>query len=126
MELPRERVMKLASYGCTYKEIASFFNVGLSTVEAKYQGEYQKGKQNLKRYLRKAQLRSALVDRNVTMQIWLGKQYPGQKDATKIEVDDKSRLSLPQLLTLPEDEFNNRMEMIEQRMAGYLESSEKG
>ena len=38
--------------------------------------------------LRRAQFRAAIEDKNITMQIWLGKQYLGQREPDRQIQDD--------------------------------------
>jgi hypothetical protein len=42
--------------------------------------------------LRRRQIRAAL-DGNITMLIWLGKQYLGQRDQVYVEIGDVTKLS---------------------------------
>ena len=78
---------KLCNLWCTLTEIAEFFGVSEDTLESWCKDVYQetfsetykrknsKGKIALRRW----QMKSAEKG-NVTMQIWLGKQYLGQKE----------------------------------------------
>lgn len=75
-------VQDLASIGCKVVEIARILEVSEDTLNRRFAGEIAKGKENLKMSLRRWQLESAKKG-NVTMLIWLGKQYLEQKD--KIE-----------------------------------------
>ena len=73
-DIDTKEVFKLASYGCTNTEIADFF--GCSNV--------LKGRTDLKKRLRKAQIDAALGG-NSTMLIWLGKQYLEQTEKSEVE-----------------------------------------
>lgn len=75
-------VQDLAALGCKTKEIASVCGVSTDTLERRFAAELSKGKENLKISLRRWQLQAAQKG-NVTMLIWLGKQYLEQTD--KIE-----------------------------------------
>ena len=77
-------VEKLAGYGCTNIEIADFFGCSSDLIEKSYSEFLRKGRANLKKRLRKAQLDTALSG-NSTMLIWLGKQMLGQVDKQEIE-----------------------------------------
>lgn len=79
-EIPIEKqVEKLASYGLTNKEIAEALGYDDSTLKRKFENFLTKGKANLKQRLKRKQIDVALAG-NVSMLIWLGKQYLGQAD----------------------------------------------
>lgn len=79
-EIPIEKqVEKLASYGLTNKEIAEALGYDDSTLKRKFENFLTKGKANLKQRLKRKQIDVALGG-NVSMLIWLGKQYLGQAD----------------------------------------------
>lgn len=80
VEENKEQVVKMAQLGCTSKEIAHILNVKLERLNYHFDKHLQDGRSNLRRALRKAQLESAINDRNTTMLIWLGKNYLGQKE----------------------------------------------
>lgn len=86
-----ETVKKLASIMCTDEEIASVLGCSVDLLtnknnreaftEAKESGQYG-GKASLRRM----QFKTAEAG-NATMQIWLGKQYLGQKEKQDIAVE---------------------------------------
>jgi DNA-binding CsgD family transcriptional regulator len=79
-EIPIEKqVEKLASYGLTNKEIAEALGYDDSTLKRKFENFLTKGKANLKQRLKRKQIDVALGG-NVSMLIWLGKNYLGQAD----------------------------------------------
>lgn len=79
-EIPIEKqVEKLASYGLTNKEIAEALGYDDTTLKRKFENFLTKGKANLKQRLKRKQIDVALSG-NVSMLIWLGKQYLGQAD----------------------------------------------
>lgn len=80
-----KEVVKLASYGCTNKEIADFFGCSADLLEKSYSEFLRKGKVAVKIRLRQLQWASA-ENGNVTMQIFLGKNMLGQQD--KIEQNE--------------------------------------
>ena len=80
-------VEKLASYGCTNREIADFFSCPENTLAVTYSRHTTKGRAELRKRLRKAQINLALSG-NATMLIWLGKQYLEQSDKNEIGVND--------------------------------------
>ena len=81
-----EMAEKLASIFCTQAEIASFLNLSVRKLQGdeKFMHIYKKGQDHAKSSLRRFQFQSA-QNGNTTMQIWLGKQYLGQKEPTNIE-----------------------------------------
>ncbi len=74
-----EEVEKLASYGCKNIEIADFFNCSVDTITNRFSDILRKGRAELKKTLRKAQIDYALKG-NATLLIWLGKNELGQTD----------------------------------------------
>ena len=85
-DIDTEQVEYLASIGCTNIEIADMFGCSSDLLEKSYSEFITKGKANLKKRLRKAQLDAALSG-NSTMLIWLGKQMLGQVDKTEIDAN---------------------------------------
>lgn len=81
---------KLCAMMCTLEEIAGFFDCSIDTIENRVKeqygitfAEYFKLKSGLgKASLRRYQWKAA-EGGNVTMQIWLGKQYLGQRDTSE-------------------------------------------
>ena len=86
-DIDPKQVEKLAGYGCTNTEIAGVYGCSADLIDKSYSEFLTKGRANLKKRLRKAQLDSALAG-NSTMLIWLGKQMLGQKD--KIETSEEN------------------------------------
>ncbi len=94
---------KLCGLQCTLSEIASFFNCSEDTIERwckrdlkiSFADAYKKYSANGKISLRRWQFRMA--ETNVTMAIWLGKQYLGQTDKQELAVsanDDETIRSM--------------------------------
>lgn len=81
IEIDLEQVEKFGSYGMTQKESSNLLNVSEVTFIKRKDilTAYQKGRANLIKSLRATQVRIALGG-NVTMLIWLGKQYLEQTD----------------------------------------------
>ncbi len=75
-------IQKLAGYGLTNKEIAEALGYDDNTLKRNFEIFLIKGRGNLKERLKRKQI-SVAMQGNVTMLIWLGKQYLGQ--AEKIE-----------------------------------------
>ena len=77
--VPPDEVYYLAALGCSNREIADWFGVHENTMSYNFKDYILKAKEETKQKLRQAQLKAALSG-NVTMLIWLGKQYLGQSD----------------------------------------------
>ena len=78
--IPEEKVVQLASFGCTNLEIASYFGCDESLIRKSYSEFLTKGRQKGKIRLRQMQWKSA-EEGSVPMQIWLGKNILGQSDS---------------------------------------------
>lgn len=72
-------VYELASLGCTDREIARWFDVDENTLRYNFSDIIEKGREDIKHSLRRAQLKLAL-NGNAVMLIWLGKNLLGQSD----------------------------------------------
>ena len=83
-DIEPEQVERLAGYGCTNIEIASFFGCDESLIRKSYSESLTKGREKGKIRLRQMQW-TAAGNGNVAMLIWLGKQLLGQTDKTEIE-----------------------------------------
>ncbi len=94
------QVEQMASFGCTDTEIAQLAGVSEGTIKRHFDPQLKKGRAELRRDLRSAQVKKALgvfVERtdkdgttdvylsspDNTMLIWLGKQYLEQRDKTE-------------------------------------------
>ena len=82
-DIDKTQVEKLASYGCTVREVANFFGCSEDLIKKSYSQFMTKGKDKGKIRLRQMQWRSAEKG-SVPMQIWLGKQVLGQSDKQEI------------------------------------------
>jgi len=91
-EIDQEQLLKLMQLQCTLQEIAGFFDVDERTIERRcheffkesFVDVYKKQTGVGKTSLRRLQWKSA-QNGNVSMQIWLGKQYLGQTDKSEME-----------------------------------------
>ena len=77
--VPPKDVYELAAIGCTDREIARWFDVDENTLRYNFSDILEKGREDLKHSLRRAQIRLALGG-NAVMLIWLGKNLLGQSD----------------------------------------------
>ena len=79
-EIPTDKqIEKLASYGLTNKEIAEALGYDDSTLKRKFEIFLIKGRAVLKQKLKRKQIEVAMGG-NVSMLIWLGKQYLDQSE----------------------------------------------
>ena len=86
--ISKEEVYKLASYGCTNKEIADFYGCSADLIEKSYSEFLTKGRTMGKMRLRQIQWKIA-ENGNCTMAIWLGKNMLGQSDGGNIADDNQ-------------------------------------
>lgn len=77
--VPPKDVYELAAIGCTDREIARWFDVDEQTLRNNFSDILEKGREDLKHSLRRAQIKLALSG-NAVMLIWLGKNILGQTD----------------------------------------------
>ncbi len=98
--IDEKQLEELAGKFWNKTEIAAFFGCSDQTIKNKYSEIYTKGRENGKGTLRDWQLSSA-QNGNVTMQIWLGKQYLGQSDKqeTETSMPTKIVIKLPEALS---------------------------
>ena len=79
---PDKQAEKLAGCGLTNKEIAEVLGYDENTLKRHFEIFLTKGRVNLKERLKRKQISVALQG-NVTMLIWLGKQYLDQKEQSQ-------------------------------------------
>jgi hypothetical protein len=103
IQLDYNAIEKLSMMMCTQQEIASYLGCSVDTLQRdeKFCGLYKKGQDNGKMSLRRMQWESAKKG-NVTMQVWLGKQYLGQRD--NIEIESKELTKVEELLNKIDEE----------------------
>lgn len=83
-------VTQIAVTQCPDEEIAAFLGISYSTFKRRKAEDpelseaVELGRDNGKQTLRQVQWNSAVEDKNITMMIWLGKQYLGQSDKTDL------------------------------------------
>jgi hypothetical protein len=91
LEFDLRQVEELGRIQSTLPEVAAVLGCGLSTVkdrlghDGEFSAAYERGVEAGKSSLRRLQWKAALGG-NITMQIWLGKQYLGQQDRQTTEV----------------------------------------
>lgn len=79
-ELDEVAILAMAHAQSTCAEISAYFGCAPSLIETKYNWLLQRGYEEGKRSLRAKMLEVALKG-NVTMLIWLSKQYLGMRDS---------------------------------------------
>lgn len=87
-----EQVTALASIGCTEIEVATVLDCSAKTIHRRFVHNFQQGKANLKTKLRKKQVEMALAG-NVSLLMWLGKQYLDQADKQELTGKDGESLA---------------------------------
>jgi hypothetical protein len=87
-DIKEEEVIKLASYGCTNKEIADFYGCDESLIRKSYSDYLTKGRSQGKIRLRQLQLKAAEKG-SAAILIWLGKQMLGQTDQIDNSEEDQ-------------------------------------
>jgi AraC-like DNA-binding protein len=75
-----EKLEAMASIGCTYKEMADEMNCSSETLDKSFRQVIDKGRSKLAQQIRATQIELALVKKNVTMLIFLGKCILNQSD----------------------------------------------
>ena len=96
IEIDFKIVAGFCNVWATEKEIADYFGCSIQTINEKCKEEngctfleyYKKNNTAGKLSLRRAQFKSATEKNNVSMQIWLGKQHLGQRDAPEPGSDE--------------------------------------
>ncbi len=91
-------IEKLCSLMATEKEIAGFLDVSVDTLSWRIKETYgqtfaeyfEQKKIGAQIALRRAQWQSAM-NGNVTMQIWLGKQYLGQSNKIEVPIENPAQ-----------------------------------
>ncbi len=84
------QVEELGKIQSTQAELAAVLGCGVNTVkdriakDEEFAAAYERGREAGKSSLRRLQWKAALGG-NITMQIWLGKQYLGQSDRQTVE-----------------------------------------
>lgn len=91
LDIDATQVERLAQLHCTNVEIASFFGCDEKTIRNRFSEELTKGRSMGKISLRRHQWKSAEAG-NVSMLIWLGKQYLAQSDRPEMTDDDIDRV----------------------------------
>lgn len=114
-----ESIHNLARCGCSRSTIAIILNIDNDklTNNIEYLRAYEKGQENFKRDLLVAQREAAIIKRNPTMLMWLGKQYLGQCEKTQnTQIIDNSGLTLN--IVSSDQSDDDRIKKIENELNG--------
>jgi hypothetical protein len=88
--IDQQKVIDLASIGCTVEEIAAMLDVSKDTLERRFADTVDLGRRKRNASLRRKQFEKAMKGSGDTgMLIWLGKQCLGQRDKSENEVSGK-------------------------------------
>jgi hypothetical protein len=85
VNIPSEKVKMLASFGCSYIEIAKYFAVDEKVIRRRFRAEYEQGKEEMKLTLRQLQWKHAQGG-NTALLIFLGKNYLNQTDKNQVDM----------------------------------------
>lgn len=85
-------VEKLAAMLHTQREIATLLDCSVDTISDRFSDAYYRGREQVKSYLRSAQLSRALRAQSDRMLIWLGVQELGQKHRHELSGDPDAPL----------------------------------
>jgi AraC-like DNA-binding protein len=88
LEINEDEVRKLAALGCTQEEIGTFVGCSARTIRDRFRAPFERGCAEMRHSLRRWQYEKA-KEGNVTMLIWLGKQYLDQRDKNESKVTEE-------------------------------------
>ena len=88
MPLDLDLIEKLSSIGCTQEEIAAVCGCTARTLRNRAKDQMSAGMEKMRVSLRRWQYEKA-KEGNVTMLIWLGKQYLGQSDRQEQKITEE-------------------------------------
>lgn len=94
-----EQIEKLGIIHCSWKEVAAFLDEKEDYLQKRFSESYEKGRNKGKLSLRRKMFSSAVDAGNITMMIWLSKQYLGMTDKqeTLSKYDGKDKRLIIQL-----------------------------
>lgn len=91
-KIDERMVEKLAAMLHTQREIATLLDCSVDTISDRFSDAYYRGREQVKSYLRSAQLSRALRAQSDRMLIWLGVQELGQKHRHELSGDPDAPL----------------------------------
>ena len=101
-------IERMARFMFTDDEMAASLEISQKTIQRWREADplfreaMAKGHANGRKSLRSSQFKSAITDGNITMQIWLGKQYLNQKDRNEFTGPGGTPLQ-PAVIYLPDN-----------------------
>ena len=88
-------IERLSMIMCSYEEIAMVMDTSVDNLKKRYKDIIDKGRAEGKKGLRRAQYEKAVMDKDVRMLIFLGKNYLEQSD-TPSETESNEPLPWPE------------------------------
>lgn len=98
-QIDPEQVSELAKIGCTHEEMAAVLKCSPDTLTRRFAECIKEGRECGKSSLRRLQWESAYKG-NIGMQIWLGKQWLGQRDKNDTELSGPGGGPIPMRIEL--------------------------
>lgn len=98
-EIDPQQVYKLAKIGCTLNEIGDIVGCSDTTLSRRFRDVYTHARAEFKSSLRRAQYVRAVRDKSDTMLVHLGKNYLGQADKIKSEVEARTTFGIDEGMT---------------------------
>ena len=93
LNIDPKKVEDLAAIFCSNETIAKLLGCSADTIERRFAGALEKGREKGKMNLRNKQFEKAM-EGNVVMLIWLGKQYLDQKERTEVSSDPDQPINI--------------------------------
>ncbi len=115
LDIDPEQVEKLASKLWKNTEIAAFFGCDEGTIRKRFSDILQKGREIGKTKLRDRQMQAAM-DGNVTMLIWLGKQYLGQSDKVDQKIESAAIVQRMRRTEEEDEKFMRRLAEVQEKV----------
>jgi hypothetical protein len=94
-KLDTDIILKLAMIMCSYEEIALVMDTSVNNLKKRYSDIIEKGRAEGKKSLRRSQWEKAVLDKDVRMLIFLGKQYLSQSESPN-EAESNDPLPWPE------------------------------
>lgn len=85
LDLDEEQIKRLASIQCTQEEIALIMKCSVDTIHRRYADAIKEGQATGKTSLRRHMWKK-VQEGNVTMMIWLSKQYLGMSEKREVDI----------------------------------------
>lgn len=92
LQLDEEQITQLAAINCSLAEMGAVLNCDAKTLTSRFSSVIEKGRQSGKMSLKRKQWEMAMGG-NITMLIWLGKQYLGQSDKIDKTIDTTVKIT---------------------------------